>query len=535
MTAAAATAKSSPKATELRLARLREKAQPSMLGQTTEGYGEVLRLPLESVIPSPDNPRKSFPEDSLRELADSILAGGLIQPIVVLEATPSTYEIVDGERRWRAAAIAKLTHIPAVLSSTFGSLEAQAARLVANVQREDLAPIDKARAFQQLLEVCGTQTEAARRVGISQSRFAHALSLLKLPESVQAELSAGRLTAAHGEALARWAAFPDFATALTAIAVEAQPPISARELAQPFNFDGVMDDDRFDELYDPVGYDVVERANCAECPWKAFTPGDYHGGWCVKPEHAKEIRLLLNQEHHAAANERRAAQDQHVQAARELVAGRASATVDGKPALPRYADLPPNAVKILKWANPVPPPCEAGTCECAGQVDYYGTPERCCTSPGKLTALGTRLAKARSAENKRRHDQALALLLEAIHVSVRVGSRELAVLGHALGDKGNNYHPNGTRWSEISKVAGLPVPTGADQIGRPATAEVLADVEDPSALARALVETVLRQDLAMRFHAEGGATYGALAEWYVGEKLPERTPNDWQPAKQVVS
>jgi hypothetical protein len=194
------------------------------------------------------------------------------------------------------------------------------------------------------------------------------------------------------------------------------------------------------------------------------------------------------------------------------------------PKLPDFNHLPRGTFQNLKYEHPLPASCAAGSCECFGRANYYGEAVGVCSQPSRLKGLQTRLKAARTAENKRRHAQAVEMLVEAIDSSVRIGSRELAVLGHALADR-SGYRPNGTSWAEMWKLASIDT-----QVLKPSTGfEDLVDVDDPSALARALVKAVLFQDLALRFHPDGGRSYGWLAEQYIGQPIPQACAEDWSP------
>ena len=174
-------------------------------GGTDRDPGPGLRtLPIEELSPSPDQPRKNFDETALSELAESIKANGIIQPIVVTPAPASVgtrYLIVAGERRWRAAQRAGLHDVPVVVRQTEEAERLELA-LVENIQRADLDPIEEARAFAQLIDVRGyTQDALAERVGKDRSTISNALRLLRLPEKVQAMVHAGQLSMGHARAL----------------------------------------------------------------------------------------------------------------------------------------------------------------------------------------------------------------------------------------------------------------------------------------------------------------------------------------------
>jgi len=157
--------------------------------------------PIEDVHPNRDQPRSRFDDDALNELADSIREHGILEPILVRERTKGGFEIIAGERRWRAAQRAGLHRVP-VFVRELGTAEAFEAALVENLQREDLNPIETARAFQRLVDEHGhTQESVAKRVGKDRSTIANALRLLKLPESVLDLLEEGALSEGHGRAL----------------------------------------------------------------------------------------------------------------------------------------------------------------------------------------------------------------------------------------------------------------------------------------------------------------------------------------------
>ena len=163
--------------------------------------GGSLSLPISQVEPSLKQPRKRFEEDSLQDLADSIRANGIIQPLAVRRLSSGYYQIIAGERRWRAAKLAGLTEVPAVILEADDRKVMELA-LIENLQREDLNPIEEAGGYKSLMEDYGlTQEEAARRVGKSRSAVANALRLLALPDPVRQLLEEGKLSAGHARAI----------------------------------------------------------------------------------------------------------------------------------------------------------------------------------------------------------------------------------------------------------------------------------------------------------------------------------------------
>ena len=163
--------------------------------------GGVEKLKTALIDPKSGQPRKNFDSDALSELADSIATHGVLQPILVRETGSGRFQIIAGERRWRAAKLAGLTEIPAVVLDR-DDLAAAEIALVENVQREDLNPIEEAGAFRSLSEEFGlTQEDLSRRVGKSRSYIANATRLLELPDEVKDLVSAGRLSAGHARTL----------------------------------------------------------------------------------------------------------------------------------------------------------------------------------------------------------------------------------------------------------------------------------------------------------------------------------------------
>ena len=158
-------------------------------------------MPIEQMHASPHNPRKHFAEHELEDLARSIREKGLLQPIVVRPRIQGEYEIVAGERRWRAAQRAGIHDVP-VLIRELNDGEALEIALIENIQRADLNPLEEARAYGQLLEQFNyTQQQLADSIGKSRSHIANTLRLMTLPDSVREQIEEGHLTAGHARAL----------------------------------------------------------------------------------------------------------------------------------------------------------------------------------------------------------------------------------------------------------------------------------------------------------------------------------------------
>jgi len=161
------------------------------------------QIPLDLLDPSPFQPRVAFPQESLDELADSIRARGILQPILARShpMQPERFYIVAGERRWRAAGLAGLHEVPAIVRE-MSDAEAATAALIENLQREDLNPMEEAEGYSRLLdEMRVTQEKLAETLGKSRSQVTNALRLLNLPPAVQAEVRKGTLSFGHARAL----------------------------------------------------------------------------------------------------------------------------------------------------------------------------------------------------------------------------------------------------------------------------------------------------------------------------------------------
>ncbi|MGZ5431745.1 MAG: ParB/RepB/Spo0J family partition protein [Thermoanaerobaculia bacterium] len=176
-----------------------EQPPPPPPAQTGSG---LAMIPIDQISPNPYQPRKTFNDASIEELARSVREHGIIQPIVVTRIGDHKYRLVAGERRFRAAQKAGLDSIPVVIKETMADGDALQIALIENIQREDLNPIEEAYAYHQLHEEFQlTQEEISKRVGKERSTVANFLRLLKLPDSVKKLLAAGQLSMGHARAI----------------------------------------------------------------------------------------------------------------------------------------------------------------------------------------------------------------------------------------------------------------------------------------------------------------------------------------------
>ena len=168
---------------------------------TTAGKSPYQLLPIHKVEPNPDQPRRDFDPEELQSLADSIAQHGVVQPLTVRELANGYYQIIAGERRWRAARMAELREIPAVIIEADDKKVMELA-LIENLQRQDLNPVEEAMGYQTLMQDYGlTQEDAAKQVGKSRPAVANALRLLNLPEKVLEMVRKNELSAGHARAV----------------------------------------------------------------------------------------------------------------------------------------------------------------------------------------------------------------------------------------------------------------------------------------------------------------------------------------------
>lgn len=203
------------------------KGLEALFKENTADEGQIITVRLSEIEPNRDQPRKQFDEQALAELTESIAQHGVLQPLLVRPMAIGGYQLVAGERRWRAARAAGLTEVPVVIRE-MGDREAAELAMIENLQREDLNPMEEARGYQALMENYGmTQEETARVVNKSRPAVANALRLLHLPEKVADMVLSGQLSAGHARALLAFPT-PELQEAMAIKAVEEN--LSVREL-----------------------------------------------------------------------------------------------------------------------------------------------------------------------------------------------------------------------------------------------------------------------------------------------------------------
>ena len=172
-----------------------------MLENNVDDMVSTSTLNINEIIPNKEQPRKTFDQTALEELADSIRQHGVLQPLLVRPLPNGAYQLVAGERRWRASRLAELKEVPVIIKELTDT-EAMEIAIIENLQREDLNPIEEAEGLQTLIDNCGfTQEEVATSVGKSRPAITNALRLLKLPEDVREMTKKGEISAGHARAL----------------------------------------------------------------------------------------------------------------------------------------------------------------------------------------------------------------------------------------------------------------------------------------------------------------------------------------------
>lgn len=185
-----------------------------------------LTIPLAQITSSPENPRKHFDEQKLQELADSIKASGLLEPLIVRrlqEAEAASFEIIAGERRYRACKIAGMEEVPCRILDGVDDKHALELSLIENLQRDDLDPIEEAAAYLKLKQLGYKETEIGKRIGKHQSTIANSIRLLDLPDEIKEHVSEGRISASHARGLLTYAAAPKALDVMTQVALSGAP------------------------------------------------------------------------------------------------------------------------------------------------------------------------------------------------------------------------------------------------------------------------------------------------------------------------
>lgn len=485
-------------------------------------YPLVMPLPLGSIVPNALNPRNHFDEEGLQELAESIKAHGVLEPVLVrsrqsgfnaaqllakASAGEVVYELVAGERRWRAARLAGLREVPAIVREDLDDTAALGLALVENLQRADLDPIEEARGFARLRELGHTQAQIAAAVGRSQPAVANRLRLLGLPEEVQTAIGKRELTAAHGVALASYAKFPRVATYIAEEAVKRGYTSKQVEDGQAFKSwdlerQGLVKSMDYETHFD---WKLVCRGGC---PHDAYRACATNNGYCLKPD--------CWEEHQAEAKK---AQQEAVAA----MVTRAMASAGS--GLLELADLPYDSYHEFSWDKP---PAECAAPDCPKYVKAVaGGDQRVvtvCTDTACLASLknaqGRAEAKVRRAAKARRLKQ-LETEIEALAQVDDIRAVYLLaadVLGRVYADpmRATLAHLQ-PEWAKEKAINNNASSNGRTTLlGRVAMLPALAQLQ-------LALEGFLRQEIDKVYEYANGKS-GAV-DWFLGPEPPAEEPH----------
>lgn len=427
-------------------------------------------IPLDDISPGNLNPRSFFDEEALTELAESIKTHGLVQPIVLRPTAGQTfnaatdikkqYTIVAGERRYRAARIAGLTEIPAIVRQDLTDQAALEVTILENLHRADLEPLDEARAFGTLRDLCGMKGKAiAAAVNRSQDYVAASLRLLDLPPNTQALIERKQLSLGQARALWKYRQFPDFVDALAQATADRPSYITAESIADLEELFGWMGPSRFGipkEIAVEIPgarYHEPQFEECNNCPF-----GARFKGYCLKPAHYEELYKRHHAEEEKEAQEKREAlRAQHGD-------------------LPVVSDLGRSDYKTI-YPHETPRGC-GPDCPCRSQaLDSHGRVISICTDPKRWDGLKRRQTREDNAARRKKDADDTDLITryidswteipeEALHMLALIAlqhagpTRDEPYMRHIkplLGDKNGAYRTN----LDVGGTLHLSVPTDA--------------------------------------------------------------------------
>lgn len=463
----------------------------------------VRELPLEQIEPSDFNPRTQFHLAGLQELAESIKRFGLIEPIVVrtqrslADGSPldDAFEIIAGERRYRAAMLAGVDTIPAMIRDV-DDVTALRMAITENLERRDLDPIEEARGYQLLAERAGMKQKAiAEAVNRSQPAVANALRLLELPEDVQERIRNGELSRAHGVALASLKDFPAFVSTLATIAVEERR--TSKDLEKPFESIGGY-------KLEPTG--LVRMINtynapfdisvCQTCPFNAYRSGPewQHSKWCLKPEHFDELVAAAQSEQQAQMEAKLTAAGTDPDAVLKL----SELTYDQYERISEYSSPPAGCSDDC--------PCRTAAQDASGRLVAI------CTDPARMRKLKTAESRATKAAKRAAGGRELEQITAHLDMLEAASPVEIGLLCAQL-------------LTRVSK------PTIVKAAVERHLGDVLSDFEwrsweirqrqelldrvaalEPALLVKATIEALLSAEVADRIE---GVSYGTLTDWYL--------------------
>jgi ParB/RepB/Spo0J family partition protein len=482
----------------------------------------LLEIPLTSIDRWDEQPRRSFDEEALEELAASITEHGLLEPIIVRETAGGRFRIVAGERRWRACQMAGLDVVPVRNLGAIDDATALQLALVENLQRQDLDPIEEAEGYASLNRVCGLkQAEIAAAVNRSQPAIANAMRLLELPEDVHHKIRAKHLTPAHGRALVKYAKWPKLCTAIAEQAKE--QGYTSKQLETGFDYMGIdsyalerkklivtVDRGLDEAALEAAGITIFKNSS-----WQHLTPD---------VELYKDVAPRLHQEM-AEAQKR----------AQKALKERARDAGSGAQALIQLKDLNYDQYRAWRYGDDRPSGC-GPDCPCQVQAydDYAKQTIDICADPKRYDGL-------KKADEKRDREAKKARLTERlVDVERAIGEafpngriadpsdldrKAIALLAFQVLSRADER----SRKAAFKRYMGDMVDVGSltwEQWGYGAdytqTLEVLERLH-PAGLIHVALHALLRKELAERY--TGYATSSKMADWFVGPD-PQDTGDD---------
>ncbi|MDA8186877.1 MAG: ParB/RepB/Spo0J family partition protein [Dehalococcoidales bacterium] len=472
-------------------------------------------LRLEIIEPSPLNPRKVFDELGLQELAASIREHGLMQPLVVRpkgggEANEHTqrFEIVAGERRWRACKIAGLERVTCAIVEKVDDTTALRLAITENLQRQDLDPIEEAQGYEQLHKLAGLkQAQIAAAVNRSQPVIANRMRLLKLPQDVQERVRKGELSAAHGIALAKYSDFPKLASKIAELAVEND--YTAHQLEGHGCWLAAAEKARLVKQFFWDNW-IDKKEHCDKCPDQAYRSVGYYGA-CLKPSCYHKLQKEAKEAKEALVKQR-------------LESSRS----EGGDA-PRLSDLPANGYRHFMTETPVG--C-ASDCEKRGRAQTNA--DRVidiCTDVKCYDGLLEQAGKEAERLTQQLYADAVEQMVADVDLIAEIGARELAVIA-AYAVKYTNSSQAGVAFKRhgLDKL----LPEKWDTYG--VHLKLFSRLADAAllTLVKSLLEGILREELYhIHMHPQWGEQYVSRARWYLGLD-PEQPPAESSNIEQDV-
>lgn len=456
------------------------------------------------------NPRKVFDPEELEELRKSIEQYGVKQPIG-LRPTDDGYDIIWGERRYRASLLAGKTTIPAMVSDVDDKLHLELA-LLENLMRVDLNPMEEAAGYAKLMAMGYKQAEIAAKVNRSQPAVANAIRLLKLPEVVRSQISDGNLSTSHALALAKYSDFPEIARAIGEIAVEQKIPSRDLEKGLPYGIILRLErENLMKRLNHSANFDWKKVCQ-QDCPFKAYRSISTTGSSetvCMRPAHYKELTEEFvrkeEQKHERAIKKvsKPGASLPTVEQLRKAVGGRV--TILGKGT----------------FEHAIPQGC-SGECVCRRQATAGDnrTVECCIDSEGQLRKLEASESRRKNKEIREKNRALRDELAPRIDAVTEIDNRLLAiVLNHVF----NGSYQLSQPMDVVAKRMGLPMTGSRLRTSRHhgPLLEVLEEMLaiEPQKLIRLAAEVLMMEE----FHeTERSPQPVKLMAWWLGEKKPRQ-------------